>query len=755
VAALGSVKTLSVFTVNDATTTAGSTITLPAGTTAVTVVSTPTDSNATAAISGRTGLVAGNNTLTVVVTAEDGTKATYTVTLKVLDLSSDTTIKTITINDTTLVQVGGTYTVAPGIATVDTIRVATNDPTAQAFVSGNTNLINGRNTVNIRVTAQNGTVANYTFTIVVNLASNDATLKTLTINGQQIVVNGVRVINSKITVDETSNDLKIDAISNDPAADVAIDGDLGLINGIDNTVAITVTSTDGTVKIYKVLVHVKGVTTLETLQINGDDVAPGETYHLVFGTKSYSVTAIATDSTSKTTITRPALVTGNNTLTIKVTSRDGLEKSYTVNVQVDNDTSLKIFQYGTILLHNNDTIQVVYGTKTVNITATPTDSNSTVSFINNSDFTVGNNVVTVRVTGKDATFTENSIIVVVAQPSSDNSLSVLTLNGKTVRDGDTVTVPTAVTSAAVVATPTDSHATVVITGDTGLHAGSNTLLIKVTAENGTMATKTITLLVAANNDQWLLVNSDPAAAVGVIIATEDKLTVAATDASTASQFVASATTWSVAWTPFWLTNLPANLDATKHLVIASGASATLAATGFAPNSEARVYLGTNLIGTFTASAAGALAGTVPIATTNKPGNYTLTVSGFTSNYTARWVSVRITVKAGYATKTITAAFAGAAATVPAAATKLLATLPKLLKGMTSILITIKGWAAGAKLTAQLTALGKKRATALQKAIAALLKKAKLVAKYTLAFGGLEKVKAKTSRGVVTILYAKP
>jgi hypothetical protein len=755
VAALSSIKTLSVFTVNDAATSSGSTITLPAGTAAVTVVATPTDSNAIVSISGKTGLSAGNNTLTVVVTAENGTTATYLVTLKVLELSGDTTIKTITINDTTLVQVGGTYNVAPGIATVDTIRVATNDPTAQALVSGNTNLINGRNTVNIRVTAQNGTVANYTFTIVVNLASNDATLKTLTINGQQIVVNGVRVINSKITVDETSNDLNVSAISNDPAANVEIDGDLGLINGIDSTLMITVTSTDGTVKTYKVLVHVKGNTSIETLQINSDDVAPGETYHLVFGTKSYSVTAIATDSTSKTTITRPALVTGNNVLTIKVTSRDNLEKIYTVNVQVDNDTSLKIFQFGTTVLRAGDTIQVAYGTKSVNITATPTDSNSTVSFINNANFAVGNNVVTVRVTGKDATFTESAIIVAVAAPSSDNTLSAFTLNSKTVRDGDTVTVPTAVTSAAVVATPTDSHATVLVTGDTGLHAGSNTLTVKITAENGTIATKTITILVAANNDQWLLVSTDPAAAVGVIIATEDKLTVPATDASTASQFVASATTWSVAWTPYWLTNLPANLDATKHLVIASGASATLAATGFAPNSEARVYLGTNLIGTFTASAAGAITGSVPVANTNKPGNYTLTVSGFTTNYTARWVAVRITIKPGYATKVITAAFVGAAATVPAAATKLLATLPKLLKGMTLISITINGWAAGAKVTAPLTALGKKRAAALQKALVALLKKAKLTANYTLGFGGLEKAKAKTSRGVVTILYAKP
>ena len=71
-----------VFTVNGTAKVTGDTINVAAGTTSVTVVATPTDSNATAVVSGATGLVTGNNTVTVVVTAQDGTTAitsTFTV----------------------------------------------------------------------------------------------------------------------------------------------------------------------------------------------------------------------------------------------------------------------------------------------------------------------------------------------------------------------------------------------------------------------------------------------------------------------------------------------------------------------------------------------------------------------------------------------------------------------------------------------------------------------------------------------------
>ena len=81
---LSTVKTLSVFTVNGTSAlTAGTSIDVANGTTSVTVVATPTYSAATRVITGATGLISGNNTVTVVVTAEDGTTRTYTATVVV------------------------------------------------------------------------------------------------------------------------------------------------------------------------------------------------------------------------------------------------------------------------------------------------------------------------------------------------------------------------------------------------------------------------------------------------------------------------------------------------------------------------------------------------------------------------------------------------------------------------------------------------------------------------------------------------
>jgi outer membrane protein OmpA-like peptidoglycan-associated protein len=158
-----------------------------------------------------------------------------------------------------------------------------------------------------------------------------------------------------------------------------------------------------------------------------------------------------------------------------------------------------------------------------------------------------------------------------------------------------------------------------------------------------------------------------------------------------------------------------------------------------------------LLGTFTASGTGALSGTVAIANTVAPGSYTLTLTGFTASNTARWVSVGMSVKAGYLTKVITVTFATTTTVVSAAAAKLLAGIPALVKGSSSVKIDIKGWAAGAKASAALTKLGVTRATAIKTA----LTKLKVAATYTAGYGGLEKATSKTSRGVITITYAAP
>jgi hypothetical protein len=87
---LSTVNTLATFSVNgtDALT-PGTSLDVSSGTTSVTIVATPTYSAATRVISGATGLVSGSNTVSVVVTAEDGTSSrTYSVAVVVASAPS-------------------------------------------------------------------------------------------------------------------------------------------------------------------------------------------------------------------------------------------------------------------------------------------------------------------------------------------------------------------------------------------------------------------------------------------------------------------------------------------------------------------------------------------------------------------------------------------------------------------------------------------------------------------------------------------
>jgi outer membrane protein OmpA-like peptidoglycan-associated protein len=111
----------------------------------------------------------------------------------------------------------------------------------------------------------------------------------------------------------------------------------------------------------------------------------------------------------------------------------------------------------------------------------------------------------------------------------------------------------------------------------------------------------------------------------------------------------------------------------------------------------------------------------------------------------------MSVKTGYLTKVYTVIFKTTGKTVDSTAAKVLAAVPKLIKGYTSVLVDIKGWAAGSKISSTLTKLGVSRATAIKTS----LTKLKVVATYTTAFGALEKSTSKTSKGVITVKYAKP
>jgi len=93
------------------------------------------------------------------------------------------------------------------------------------------------------------------------------------------------------------------------------------------------------------------------------------------------------------------------------------------------------------------------------------------------------------------------------QISNDTSLRTFTVNGQNVTNGDQVGLTTGTSSVTVVATPTNSNATCVITGSSGLVSGSNQLTVTVTAQNGTIKVYIITLIVNPIDGIYYLLDS--------------------------------------------------------------------------------------------------------------------------------------------------------------------------------------------------------------------------------------------------------
>ena len=164
-------STLAIFTIEGTDVLSGGSVTVSYTTTSVSVFAMPTDSSgANYFISGNTGLQTGPNTVTVVVTAYDGSQTTYTATVNVEPApSSDSTLAIFTIEGTDVLS-GGSVTVSYTTTSVSVFAMPTDSSGANCFISGNTGLQTGPNTVTVVVTAYDGSQTTYTATV--NVADN-------------------------------------------------------------------------------------------------------------------------------------------------------------------------------------------------------------------------------------------------------------------------------------------------------------------------------------------------------------------------------------------------------------------------------------------------------------------------------------------------------------------------------------------------------------------------------------------------------
>ena len=458
------------------------TATVDATVQATTVSATATDPSATIMGDGEMPLTVGENTVEVMVTAEDGTTMmTYTVTVTVL--SSDATLASLTLSDITLEPVFDSATTAY-TATVDatvqatTVSATATDPSATIEGAGEMPLMVGANTVEVMVTAEDDTTT-MTYTITVTVLSSDATLASLTLSDIMLSPDFDSATTAyTATVDATVQATTVSATATDPSATIMGDGEMPLTVG-ENTVEVMVTAEDGTTMMtYTVTVTVlSSDATLASLTLSDITLEP------VFdsATTAYTATVDATvqATTVSATATDPSatiegagempLMVGANTVEVMVTAEDDTTTmTYTITVTVlSSDATLASLTLSDIMLSPDfDSATTAY-TATVDATvqattvsATATDPSATIMGDGEMPLTVGENTVEVMVTAEDGT-TMMTYTVTVTVLSSDATLASLTLSDITLEPvfDSATTAYTATVDATVQATTVSATAT--------------------------------------------------------------------------------------------------------------------------------------------------------------------------------------------------------------------------------------------------------------------------------------------------------
>ena len=470
----------------------GDIVTVEKGTTEVDVTVEATNEFATSVVTGADALKEGENTVTVKVTAQDGTSTEYVFTVRVGGASADTTLETLTLNGAEVVD--GQTVQLPSRTTSVNVVALTRDPAAIARVTGRTGLVVGSNNVVVTVTAADlKTVRVVTIKAVVAPLSSNTDLSTFTVNGLTATDNGT------LTLPPLTRVVTVVATPADAESVVAVTGRNGLVDGT-NTLTVTVTAASGAVKTYTVTLNVRVLSTDVTLSaftING--TAPVDNVVTVApGTTTATVVATATASTSSVVVSgATGLRTGDNTLTVQVTAESGATRTYRVTVKVpaNDNTTLKTLQVNGVDAAPGSTVNLPRGTTGVAVRVATTDALAQFTVSGATGLVAGSNTLTVVATAANGTSKATyTVTLFVALPSADTGLKSIKVNGTTVADQGTITVPALTTSVVVDALTTDAEASVAVTGRTGLVGGNNTVNVVVTAANGT-STKTYSVTV--------------------------------------------------------------------------------------------------------------------------------------------------------------------------------------------------------------------------------------------------------------------
>ncbi|OAI56761.1 hypothetical protein AYO49_00600 [Verrucomicrobiaceae bacterium SCGC AG-212-N21] len=354
-------------------------------TTSITVTPTVADATATVKVnnvavasgsaSGAINLSVGNNVISTVVSAQDGTPRTYTLTVtraasSNADLASlvpsagtltpafasgTTSYIASVSNATTSITV--TPTVADATATVKVNNVAV----ASGSASGAINLSVGNNVISTVVSAQDGTPRTYTLTVnraqssnanLANLVPSPGTLTPVFASGTTSYTASVSNATTSITMTPTVADATATVkINNVAVVSGSASGSISLSVG-NNVINTEVTAQDGTPKTYTLTVSRAASSNADLVNLvpSTGTLTPafesGITNYAVSvpnATTSLSVTPTVAHANATVKVNNVAVASGsasgpislnvgNNVVAIAVTAQDGTPKNYSLTV---------------------------------------------------------------------------------------------------------------------------------------------------------------------------------------------------------------------------------------------------------------------------------------------------------------------------------------------------------------------------------------------------------------------------------------
>ena len=509
----------------------------------------------------------GNTTQTYTVTVTRAEPPSTDATLKGLTLS-DVTFGTFSSATTSY-----TAQVANSV-TETTVTPTVNDSGARyviklgsvADADGVVSLAVGANVITVVVTAEDGS-ATQTYTVTATRAappSTDATLKGLTLSDVDFGTFDSTTTSYTAQVAYSVSQTTVTPVVNDSGASRIIK--IGGVTDSDGTVPLAVGS-----NVITVEVTAEDDSTTQTYTVNVTRAEPPSTDATLegltlsdvnFGTFSSattSYTAQVANSVTQTTVTPTvndsgasyvitlggvtdadgtvSLSVGNSVITVVVTAEDGkTTRTYTLTVtraesptpEKSSDATLKSLTLSGIDFGTFDSTTISYSTRVANsvsqTTVTPAANDSGASYViklggvtaadGKVSLAVGSNVITVEVTAEDGDTTRTYTVTITrsAPPSTDATLSSLTLSGASIgafaSGATSYTAQVANSVAQTTVTPSVNHsgASYVIRvggvtdadGTVSLSVGSNVITIVVTAQDGsTTRTYTVTITRAA------------------------------------------------------------------------------------------------------------------------------------------------------------------------------------------------------------------------------------------------------------------